>query len=261
MNERARREAAQILLSTWGAGQTIEALPESCRPSTLDEGYDVQATLAEQSGRRPVGWKIAATSSAGQKHIGVDGPLAGRLLDNRVHRAPATIVMGPNRMAVAEVEFAFVMARALPSRAAPYAMEEVFAAVASLHPAIEIPDTRYTDVTKAGAAQIAAECACAFEFAYGEAAPESWRGMNLAEHPVALYIDGALAASGIGRNALGDPRIALTWIANELSRQGRGLAAGDVITTGTCIVPAAVARGQALRADYGVLGSIEVRLA
>ena len=34
---------------------------------------------------RPIaGWKIAATSAAGQKHIGVDGPLAGPLLANRV---------------------------------------------------------------------------------------------------------------------------------------------------------------------------------
>ena len=34
---------------------------------------------------RLFGWKIAATSLAGQKHIGVDGPLAGRLLAETVH--------------------------------------------------------------------------------------------------------------------------------------------------------------------------------
>jgi 2-keto-4-pentenoate hydratase len=39
---------------------------------------------------------------------------------------------------------------------------------------------------------------------------------------------------------LGDPRIALTWIANELSLAGDCLAHGDTITTGTCVVPVSV---------------------
>ena len=31
------------------------------------------------------GWKIAATSEAGQKHINVDGPMAGRILARDGH--------------------------------------------------------------------------------------------------------------------------------------------------------------------------------
>jgi hypothetical protein len=58
----------------------------------------------------------------------------------------------------------------------------------------------------------------------------------------------------------GDPRIALTWLANELRVHGPGLAAGDLIdnSRGTCIVPAAAAPGQRFTADYGPLGTLEL---
>ena len=44
-----------------------------------------------------------------------------------------------NRMRVAEPEFAFRMGRDLAPRDADYSVDEVLAAVATLHPAIEIP--------------------------------------------------------------------------------------------------------------------------
>lgn len=63
-------------------------------------------------------------------------------------------------------------------------------------------------------------------------------------------------AEGTGAAALGDPRVALAWIANELRVYGPGLAAGDIVTTGACVVPVAVAPGDAFVADYGPIGSL-----
>ena len=53
------------------------------------------------------GWKIAATSEHGQKHINVDRPLAGRILAERVTSYGDAVHLGANRMRVAELEFAF----------------------------------------------------------------------------------------------------------------------------------------------------------
>jgi 2-keto-4-pentenoate hydratase len=58
---------------------------------------------------------------------------------------------------------------------------------------------------------------------------------------------------------LGDPRIALTWLANELSRHGETLAAGQVVTTGTCLIPLEVAPGDEVTVDYGALGQMGLR--
>ena len=62
-------------------------------------------------------------------------------------------------------------------------------------------------------------------------------------------------AEGRGANALGDPRLALTWLANELSGLGITLAAGQVVTTGTCVVPMPVGPGVEVVADLGILGA------
>jgi len=64
---------------------------------------------------------------------------------------------------------------------------------------------------------------------------------------------------GVGANVLGDPRVALAWLLNEVTGLGITLAAGQVITTGTCAVPIPIGPGDAVLADFGVLGSVSVR--
>ena len=88
--------------------------------------------------------------------------------------------------------------------------------------------------------------------------PDIWRDMNLSRHTVDFSVAGKEFAEGIGSNVLGDPRIALTWIANELSRYGPGLKAGQFVTTGTCATPLPVGPGDSVTADYGALGSVSL---
>ncbi len=253
--------ASDLLVRHWRAGSVLDALPEGLRPATRAEGYAIQAELEKLSAKPLWGWKIAATSTAGQRHIGVDGPLAGRLLAEMVHADGATLPFGANRMRVAEAEFAFRMARDLPPRVEAYTVEEVLGAVAALHTAIEVPDSRFVDFVTAGAAQLLADNACAHQFVLGPEAPATWRDMDLAAHRVIGRVTGRLEREGVGANVLGDPRIALAWLANELSRHGMTLAAGQVVTTGTCLVPMDVAPRDEVEVEYGALGRVGIRFA
>ncbi len=253
--------AAQLLWNAWQDGRKLEQLPDACRPQTIEEGYAVQARLASSSGQSVSGWKIAATSQAGQAHIGVDGPLAGRLLAGKIGRSPATLSLGANGMRVAELEFAFRLAHDLPPRDHEYSMDEVMASVASLHPAIEVPDSRFLDFSTAGPAQLIADSACAGLFVWGSAATADWRTRDLATHPVSLSLNGVRAGEGCGANVLGDPRIALTWLANELTVRADGLKAGQLVTTGTCIQPTDIAPGVRVLGDFGPLGRVEATFA
>ena len=253
-------EAGRIIFRTWIRGDVIEALPDACRPGTVARGYAAQRALVEASGESILGWKIAATSINGQRHINVDGPIAGRLLSSRVHHSPCEVGFGANRMAVAEAEFAFVMRDDLPARQAAYSIDEVMSAVSTLHPAIEIPDSRFADFTRAGMAQLAADNACAHEFVLGPATGADWRAIDLAAHPVQLSIDGRVATTGTGSDALGDPRAALAWIANHHATQGAALRAGDIVTTGVCGKPSAIAAGSHVVVELGAIGTAEVIL-
>jgi 2-keto-4-pentenoate hydratase len=250
--------ASDVLWDQWRLGRRMPALPEDVRPLTREAGYAIQAQLERRSAFPLFGWKIAATSEAGQAHIAVDGPLGGRLLRERVHESGERIQLGENHMRVAEAEFAFSMARDLEPRAAPYTVEEVLAAVAALHPAIEVPDSRYEDFTAVGAAQLIADNACAHDFVLGRRAPADWRSLDLATHVVRGSVAGKHHREGVGANVLGDPRRALTWLVNELSCLQLTLRAGEVVTTGTCLVPLPIAPGDRVVADFGELGSVEV---
>jgi 2-keto-4-pentenoate hydratase len=260
MTDAQQQQASDLLWTAWQQGERMASLPEAVRPLTRQDGYAVQARLEARSASALFGWKIAATSKAGQTHIAVGGPLAGRLLSERVRESGGEVPFGRNHMRVAEAEFAFRFGRDLLPRETPYSMDEVLAAVATLHPAIEIPDSRYDDFTIVGAPQLIADNACAHYFFAGPAAPDSWRSVDLAAHAVLGTVAGKLQREGRGSNVLGDPRIALTWLVNELSSIGVPLRAGQLVTTGTCLVPLEIAPGDRVTADFGPLGSIEARI-
>jgi 2-keto-4-pentenoate hydratase len=253
------REAAQLLTRHWTEGTRLAELPPELRPSTREEGYAIQAHVLEGSSQPLFGWKIAGTSEAGQKHINVDAPLAGRLLAERRVADGAAIPIGTNNMRVAEVEFAFRFGTDLVPRPDPYTVDEVMTAVAGLHPAIEIPDSRYDDFCIVGAPQLIADNACANLFILGPATDVDWRSIDLARHKVSGTSVGKSEVHGVGANALGDPRVALAWLVNELSSLGVTAAAGQVVITGTCVKPIEVLPGDEVRADWGIFGALSAK--
>jgi len=253
--------ASDLLYGLWAGGRRIEQLPAALRPVTRADGYAIQALIERHSSSSLFGWKIAATSAAGQAHIRVDGPLAGRILAERVIGNGGECNLQGNLMRVAELEFAFRMSEDICPRSTPYTVAEVIERVATLHPAIEMPDSRLAAFESAGAAALIADNACAHDFLLGAACPPLWRSLDLATHEVWGYIGDRPPRFGFGRNVLGDPRLALAWLVNELSQYGTTLRAGEVVTTGTCLVPLPVKAGDRLRGDFGVLGEVSVTFA
>jgi 2-keto-4-pentenoate hydratase len=259
MTAKRTEHAAAALWSAWTQARRLVALPDECRPRTLDNGYAVQEVIAARHGGHGIGWKIAATSAEGQRHIGVTAPLAGRLFQRFLLRPGARVEAASLHMRVAEPEFCFRVGRALHPRAAPFTVDEVLAAVGALHLAIEVPDSRFDDFATAGAPQLIAECACAGLFVLGPEVAD-WRALDLPATPVAIASADGHRHEGRGANALGDPRLALAWLANHLRERGIALEAGAVVTTGTCAKPLGIAPGMRVRADFARLGALSIEI-
>jgi 2-keto-4-pentenoate hydratase len=252
--ERARR-AAQTIWTAWQSGALLEELSEAARPLDEAEGHAAQARLGSLAGPQ-YGWKIAATSKAGQEHIGVDGPIAGRLFECFRHQDGATLA-GISHMAVVEAEIAFRMARDLDSPA-PLGEAEVLAAVETACLAIEIPDSRFDRFETVGPAQLLADDACAGRVVVG---PDlaGWSSLDLRAQRTAFSVDGERVAEGLGSNVLDGPVDALTWLANDLRERGDFLAAGHFVMTGTTTVPVAIAPGSRVVAEFEGLGTVRVQ--
>ena len=212
--------ASRTLNGHWRAGTKLGDLDTAQRPQSREEGYAIQAEIERTSRHKLFGWKIAATSEAGQKHINVAGPMAGRILQETLIDDGGTASMEGNEMRVAEPEFAFRMRADLPPRPAPYSVEEVLAAVDTLHPAIEIPDSRFADfVKRRRGADHRRQCLRASVRAGHGCESANWRALDLVEERPVITLRGQRYL-GHGRNVLGDPRVALAWLANELRGLG-----------------------------------------
>lgn len=61
--------AFDLIWRHWQAGTVLDALPPELTPHTRAEAYAIQAHLEGRSRKPPAGWKIAATSSAGQQRV------------------------------------------------------------------------------------------------------------------------------------------------------------------------------------------------
>ena len=250
--------AAELIWQLWNAGEVINDLPFDLKPRTRAQGYAAQAQFAGMSKRPLFGWKVAATSKAGQEHIGVSGPIAGRILAERAFEDGDELVFGANRMRVAEPEFAFRFGKALQPRRIEYTMEDVLDAVATLHPSIEVPDSRFDNFATVGEAQLIADNACAHEFVLGPATDTDWRAIDLSQHKASAEVVGGEVHDGIGSNVLGDPREALLWLVKEVMNLGYTIEAGQVVTTGTCAEPLDIEPGNEVIADFGDLGQVSI---
>lgn len=241
---RAQRAAA-ILWHRWQNRSPGGALPEEIRPATVADAWEVQLALTELAGPR-IGWKVAASSLAGQRHIGVPGPIAGPLVAGGLRSPGGSVPL--TSMASAEPEIAFRLGADLPASGRPYEREMILAAVAEAIPAIEIPDSRYTDVPAAGEAQLVADLACAAYVVLGEPIPQ-WSLGELKDRQVVLRINGKIASDGLGADALGDPCDALVWLVDAVTRHGSGLLAGEVVITGAAAPPRSVRSGDVVTGE------------
>lgn len=252
--------AARALRQAHLGRRQLVALDTDIAPRTRESAYRVQAQGAGLTADAIAGWKIAATSEAGRRHINVDGPMAGRIVRQRVYHDGDTVPLADNVMRLAEIEFVFVMDATLPAREATYSDADVAAAVGGLRLGIELPSTRYVDPTCVGELQLIADNACAGDFVMGPLASDHWRETDLAATVVAVDIaasTGPRRAEGIGSAVLGHPARALTWLVNELSRHSIDLEAGQFVTTGTCCAPVPIGPGDHITAHFDGLGSVE----
>jgi 2-keto-4-pentenoate hydratase len=238
----------------------LKGLPEHCRPRSMADGYAIQNAFRAMWTEPVAGWKIGATAEAIMQRYGLDEPMMGPVYAPDVFTSPARPAPGRFNHFCIETEFAYRFQRALPPRDNAYARAEILDAVECLIPAFELINPRYERIPFDSAAEAVADCTVNGGMVLGAPILE-WRGLDLLNHRVRLVVDGEVKGEGTGADALGDPVNVLEWTINRLSKDGVGLDAGQLISTGTMTGVVHVEAGQTAIGDFGSLGQVEIRYA
>jgi len=249
-------DAAAAVEEFWQARQRREYYPRAWFDRlTLDQAYEVQLGLIDRrvaAGERHIGWKVGLTAKVIQEQFGYHEPVFGCILES----APSGAVLrsadlvGPGF----ESELCVRMAQGLSHTVT---MAQARAAVAGVHPALEIVEAR-GDLT----AQIAlamADNAQQKTVVLGEPVPLADKRLDDVNCRVEL--NGKTVAEGAGAAVLGDPLNSVVWPARKLGQFGRAVRAGDVIMTGSFVRQFPLAAGDSVRVAFSGIGNVEVRVA
>ena len=252
-------QAAALLVAIRRAQQPpVAALPDVLAPRHEDDAYAIQHAVLQQLGVQAGGWKATMPDA----HSMLSAPIiAGMVLPSPARLTPAiTATQGTQRWGI-EPEIAFRLQRALPARTGqPYAREEVLAAVAAAHAAIEICVSRFIDHEAVPPLDRLADAIINEALVLG--LPQSdWRALDLPQLSLRVLIDGEPVHEGHGGHPIGDPVIPLVAIANHLAARGMGLRAGDVVTTGSFNGIRYAGVGQHVQVEFAGFGAASIAFA
>lgn len=231
----------------------VPPLRDGLDPVDADGAYAVQTINTrfwEAQGRRIVGRKAGLTAKAVQTQLGVDQPDFGVLFDDMAVADGGTLDPARAMQPKAEAEIAFVLAKDLPD---PDTTPQMVAdAVATVHAAIEIVDSRIADWKITFADTVADNGSSAFFVLADAGLPLA--GLDLEGAAMEMTVNGATASTGVGAAALGNPLNAAAWLARTLARRGEPLKAGDILLAGALGPMVALNPGDHVRAIVGGLG-------
>jgi len=254
MDTASQRELARLLAHLRRDGRQQSGLDPRLVPPDNAIAYHIAGMVAEELDWPVLGWKIAAAKEEMQKALRTDSPIYGRTFFLR--EAPATFTHAKLVSPIPEVEYQARLGANLPPRDRPYTIEEVTDAVASLHPGVEMAECRFVhDAAFPPLPAILADGAGSGTIVYGPAIAD-WQRRDIAGQEVTLSSNGKLRRKGTAAAALDHPMVPLTWLANELSRTGVGMRAGQMVSTGTLTGMLAPKAGEVYVADFGPFGSV-----
>ncbi|WP_280381855.1 2-keto-4-pentenoate hydratase [Nocardia wallacei] len=222
------------------------------------DAYEIQLINIRQrlaGGAQVVGHKVGLSSKAMQEMMGVDEPDYGHLLGEM--QVFEDVVVDTSRYLYprVEVEVGFVLGKDLPGAECTEA--DVLDATVAYAPSIELIDTRIKD-WKIGLCDTIADNASSAGWVLGPERVDP-NLLDIKKIDAKLTRSGEVVAEGRSDAVLGDPTIAVAWLARKVASFGVRLKAGDVVLPGSCTRAIDARPGDDFLAEFTGLGSVRLQ--
>ncbi|MEV6217595.1 2-keto-4-pentenoate hydratase [Nocardia sp. NPDC051833] len=224
------------------------------------DAYEIQLLNIRRrldDGAKIVGHKVGLSSKAMQEMMGVDEPDYGHLLAEMEVFEDVPVDTSKYLLPRVEVEVGFVLGADLPGEDCTEA--DVLAATVAYAPSIELIDSRIND-WKIGLTDTISDNASSAGYVLGKerVAPGD---IDIKGIDAVLTRNGEVIAEGRSDAVLGDPVIAVAWLARKVATFGVRLKAGDVVLPGSCTRAIDARPGDDFLATFTGLGSVRLSFA
>jgi 2-keto-4-pentenoate hydratase len=240
-------KAVQLLLEARRSG--VQVRPPFAMPDRAAV-YAIQDGVAAATG--PVsGWKVGARTPTAE-------PNPAPLLAGALVPSPATFDGKAMHMIGVEIEISFHIVKDIAARPEPVDPNEALSAVGDAFVGMEVVDTRLADFKSAEPEWLLADNQMNHALVVGSSIKD-WKGLDWANLPVKLTIDGRTEVEQTGGLGAVDPVRPLAWMIDHAVRQRGGIRAGQAITTGSWTGLRYYPAGTHARGEFAGLGSVEAR--
>jgi len=249
------QEAAAILVERRQTGTQGDQLPESCRPTTLEEALAIQAAVTERwcdlMDDSIGGWKCLLPPDGKL----IVGPIYTRTIDSI---APVALWPKPGNPSIARIEpeLAFFFGKDLPPREQLYTPADVDAAISRTHLALELINCRYADPSQCAFPEMLADGLVNQGLFIGPQV-DSELARNTSEFSLNVGHNSQLT-SHHAKHPNSNPRAPLYWLAEFLRSQGQGIVAGQAVITGSFAGVLEVPMDTDISLEYVGLGKMDV---
>lgn len=244
-------QLAQLLVAAAREGTPPPRVSAQGYQLDVESAYKVQRAALDllYPGAVYPGYKAGLTSPGSPSRFGLQDPVAAVLPpESRLSMGRDgiyTLRTGSFSRPMIELELGFELATDI--RDADISIAELMSKVKAVYPVLELPDLGFAEGPPGGLDVIAANVAARYFVQANTAfAPDS----DLSAMEVALYLDGNQVMTGIGRDAMGDPWVALQWLVKQRLEHGWPLRAGHLLITGALGKMMPVSTGT-YRAEFG----------
>jgi 2-keto-4-pentenoate hydratase len=258
LSDAVRRELAAELAAAERNRVPIDPLVARYPDIDVVDSYEIpllNIRARRTSGAQVIGHKVGLSSAAMQQMMGVDEPDYGHLLADMEVFENTPVDTAKYLYPRVEVEIGFVLGADLPG--ADCTEADVLAATVAYAPSIELIDTRIKD-WKIALCDTIADNASSAGWVLGAArvAPDA---LDITKIDARLTRNGEPIAEGRSDAVLGDPTIAVAWLARKVASFGVRLKAGDIVLPGSCTRAIDARPGDDFHAEFDGLGSVRLR--
>jgi 2-keto-4-pentenoate hydratase len=260
LTARERERAAEILRTAEETQVAVPPLVQTFSGIDVVDAYEIQLLNIRRrlaAGMTVYGHKVGLSSKAMQEMMGVDEPDYGHLLSDMVVHEDQPVEASRYLIPRVEVEVGFILGDDLPGEGCT--VEDVLRCTEFVAPAIELIDSRIAD-WKIGLFDTIADNAssCGVVLGKERVKPDE---LDLKAIEATLHRNGEQVAAGRADAVLGDPTIAVAWLANKVASFGVRLEAGHVVLPGSCTRAYDVKAGDEVVAHFSGLGSVSLSFA